>query len=215
MTLKQQISKFLNPSEEDKQRQQKYREEQQRYESRRRLITADIIIANSNLPIRLRNFPLEDYIITKNNSVVNEVLDEPTKSYYIFGECGTGKTILAGLLAKQLALFNFNSLFFTVGELFYHLNPYNYSQTDERRTRKSILACDCLIIDDLGAEKSSAFTNSVLFDIVNNRYNAEKQIIFTSNFNIVSLQKRWGDYEGARIGRRITEMCVPIQLLHF
>lgn len=170
----------------------------------------EVILNNSNLPKRLWNKSENDYILRKENKQAKIALQDFQQSYFIFGQCGTGKTFLATLIAKAQAQMEQTILFYTATSLFHQLNPF--SNQDLSKERDRILNCNCLIIDDLGAEKATPFTNSVLFDIINYRYDEEKQIVITSNFNIIELQKRWGSYEGSRVGRRITEMCKPIQL---
>lgn len=141
------------------------------------------------------------------------------QSLYIFGECGTGKTLLSSIIGREKALQEIQPLFFTSTDLFFELNPFTKEKEDKESTadkRFRIRHCSCLILDDLGAEKPSQWTNSILFDIVNYRYNEQLQTIFTSNFNVKDLQKRWakenGAYEGARTGRRIVSMCKPVLL---
>lgn len=48
--------------------------------------------------------------------------------------------------------------------------------------------CDILVIDDLGKEADSDFSQRVMFDVINERYNAEKPIIVTTNMTSAELK---------------------------
>ena len=214
MTLNNEINKIINLSDEEisaKKKRFKQQEDRQiKADEHAKTKHIEVILNQSNLPKRLLSKSVNDYIIKQKNKQAEVALQHFQESYFIYGQCGTGKTFLASLIAKLQAQTEQTILFYTATSLFHQLNPFSNKDLSEERTR--ILNCGCLVIDDLGAEKATPFTNSVLFDIINYRYDEEKQIIITSNFNIIDLQKRWGSYEGSRVGRRITEMCKPIQL---
>lgn len=209
-TLQKLILEGLKPETIEKRK--KIAEENAKHEKHLQQQMAHKLITESNMPKRYINKTVLDYIISNENKQAQIVLDNYTDNYFIYGECGTGKTFLATLLMRSLALEGIASHFTTTSTLFYNLNPFQSETSESKRTRQFYQNIKCLVIDDIGVEKPSQFTNSVLFDIINHRYNEELQTVFTSNFDIVKLQKRWGDYEGLRIGRRITEMCKPIFL---
>ena len=63
---------------------------------------------------------------------------------------------------------------------------------------------DCLCLDDLGAEKPSAFSISALYLILDRRIRNERQTIITSNMELTEIEKVCG----ARIASRISEMKI-------
>ena len=67
---------------------------------------------------------------------------------------------------------------------------------------------ELLVLDDLGAEKSSEWTKSVLFEIIDYRYNEMLPILITTNCPPKELKAKIGD----RSYDRIREMCalVPV-----
>lgn len=166
----------------------------------------------AHIPKRFVTKTFNDYIIDDKNAQAKTALQNINQSYFIWGGCGTGKTFLACLIALAQINQEFKSFFLTSTSLFYKLNPFEQKKDFIAEVRNEVLQSHCLILDDLGAEKSSDWTNSTLFDVINHRYNENAQTIITSNFDIKTLQKRWGNYEGMRVGRRITEMCNPIFL---
>ena len=75
---------------------------------------------------------------------------------------------------------------------------------------------DVLILDDLGKESASAWSASMIFQIVNYRYEAMRPLIVTSQYDLASLEKRiarQGERESARaIVSRLRQMCHVIKL---
>lgn len=206
-----------NPSEKDLQHKLEIQEHQKRLHQQQFYN----LIQQSCIPKRYINKSTSDFIIKETNTQAVYALNNPAYSYYIFGDCGSGKSFLASLITKQVIQSTLQSgLFLTATNIIYTLNPYKSTKQlkeDEEYQvpRHSIYNCGVLVIDDLGVENSSNLNQSILFDLINHRYNEDLQTIFTSNFNIIDLQKRLKSYEGGRIGRRITEMCKPISLQKF
>lgn len=60
-----------------------------------------------------------------------------------------------------------------------------------------------LILDDLGAEKSTEWSMQTLFLIIDRRYRDMKKTIITSNLSLEEIAEKVGD----RIASRISEMC--------
>lgn len=61
----------------------------------------------------------------------------------------------------------------------------------------------CLVLDDIGAEKTSDWVLEIFESLIDYRNREEKQTIFTSNLGLEKLADKLGD----RIASRITEMC--------
>ena len=68
-----------------------------------------------------------------------------------------------------------------------------------------------LIIDDLGTEMTNSFVGTELFTIINERFNARRSVIISTNLELPLLRDRYSD----RIFSRITgsydvlKMCGP------
>ena len=69
-----------------------------------------------------------------------------------------------------------------------------------------LLACDLLVLDDLGAEFASPFYVSCLYNLINTRMLEGRTIILSTNLNQNQLKERYGD----QITSRITGTFVPL-----
>lgn len=178
------------------------------------------IIKSAKIPKIFSTTKASDFKITDNNeNAAKTAIDAITNNagIFLYGECGTGKTMLASIIANERATLFKSSMFIGAVDIFQELNPYS-SDGRIAATRKSILKnSPCLIIDDLGAEKPSDWTKQILFEIIDFRYRENLQTIITSNFSVNALLSngRLTEYEGKRIIRRIKSICDIIELKHF
>ena len=53
--------------------------------------------------------------------------------------------------------------------------------------------CDLLVIDDLGTELTNSFTETYLFEVLNERLIHQKSTIISTNLNLEEFQERYGD----------------------
>lgn len=81
-----------------------------------------------------------------------------------------------------------------------------------RQTEEEIISrysdVTLLVLDDLGAEKSSDFAIQSLYLIIDRRYSREQQTIITSNLSLGEIAEKIGD----RIASRIAGMCKVVEL---
>ena len=137
----------------------------------------------------------------KNKSFMMDAVDFPQgqtskRSAFVYGPAGTGKTFFACMMIIFCKKGTWGYLdhavqFRSVPELLHRIKSLmkNNSKIKNQQTGLSpydheihiLCKSTYLILDDLGAEKNSEFTNEVLYHIVNQRYNDSKGIIVTSN----------------------------------
>lgn len=130
-----------------------------------------------------------------------------------YGPNGVGKTHLAvGILKACVRQKGARAFFFETRELLRIVrDTYNRSvEETEMEILKPLLGADLLVLDDLGAERTSDWVQETLGLVVNTRYNDRKPTIFTSN--LVDLAdgtdpRSFVFQLGARTRSRLVEMC--------
>ena len=102
------------------------------------------------------------------------------------GEAGTGKSHLAFGIMKALSEATKEiAIFITVTDLLMKIKA-DFSQ-EEFRVNK-IASAKFLVLDDLGMEKDSEWSFSILYNILNKRANT----VITTNLTAQEIQKRYG-----------------------
>ena len=133
-------------------------------------------------------------------------------SLYLWGNPGTGKTLLSSIIINERAYDQRRSHFYTVTDLISDLQDFSNPVRREEKLIK-IQTTPCLIIDDLGAEHVTDWVSATLFNILNIRYKDNLQTVINSNFDIDSLARRYGGFHGERIYRRIFAMCEFVEMI--
>jgi len=156
----------------------------------------------------------------KDASYENDVPDEVKKIFleqvrkregiYLLGEAGVGKTHIACAIGKYLLEETQSLLFETSGDLLEKIREdyeaeYN-NKEDIFRTLMNFPGI--LILDDIGAEKTSSWVVERLYLILNKRYQDMLPTIFTSNCSIEELSEKFGD----RITSRIVGMAAIVEI---
>src|ERR671936_850141 len=79
---------------------------------------------------------------------------------------------------------------------------------------KTHVAADLLVLDDLGAEKTSEWVEETMNLIVNTRYNQRRLTLFTSNYEDIPDETEPNSLLfriGHRMRSRLHEMCESVQ----
>ena len=87
---------------------------------------------------------------------------------------------------------------------------------------ESLTTADLLVLDDLGTESPTDWAVERIYLIINQRYNAEKPLIVTSNFKLSEVGQRLNEPKksenkfpsvtGKRIVSRLAQMCKRIEI---
>lgn len=85
------------------------------------------------------------------------------------GATGLGKTFLSACIARQVADRGYSVVYETAIRLFSDFETEKFGGEEHRGLSRKYLACDLLIIDDLGTEMTTQFTISALYNVVNTR----------------------------------------------
>lgn len=105
------------------------------------------------------------------------------KGLYLWSKTpGSGKTFLSCCLGKSVMVkHNLRMRFVTVPDYLAKVGESYKRQQGEYDESAVYRECDLLIFDDIGAQKSGEWQQQEVFRIINERLNAGKVIIFTSN----------------------------------
>ena len=128
------------------------------------------------------------------------------KSLFFYGSTGTGKTFLSSCIATALNEKGVMVSFGTAFELLKRLEDENFGRVNGDSMREMIDA-DLLIIDDLGCEYHSKFSEAALYNLINSRMNLHKATIVSTNLNTQELKNTYKD----RISSRLLGAFTPIR----
>lgn len=143
------------------------------------------------------------------------------------GPCGVGKTHLAVAVIRELiekknipcSFSDFRELIRDIQNTF--TPDSNLSESD---VLEPVFAHDVLVLDELGAKRTTAWVEETVFYIINQRYNQKKLTIFTSNYLDVEEEEdsRSAFYKkgteslvdriGVRLRSRLYEMCKIVEM---
>jgi DNA replication protein DnaC len=141
------------------------------------------------------------------------------KGLLFVGPCGTGKTHLAAaILREAIARHGARGVFCDFRELLARLQFSFDSRTESsEEILKPVLEAKLLVLDDLGRERDSEWTQDTAGMILAHRYNASLPTVITTNLALESSIDDPGaadDIEsrlGVRIASRLREMCRVVQ----
>ena len=145
---------------------------------------------------------------------LNVFSDIPGVGLYIVGPSRAGKTYAASAIAKAFYLSGYHTLITTSLSM---LDAVKASFDGDIKSGISRYAsCDVLIVDDLGKENANSWVMTTLFQIFNERYEAVKPTIVTSQYlpdELKARMARSGEHESAEaIIERLKETCRLVRL---
>lgn len=129
---------------------------------------------------------------------------EASPNLFFSGAPGLGKTFLSAAIAQVAADKGFGVAYDTVTGLLSAFEREKFSRDEEEqadaasRTRQ-LLSCDLLIVDDLGTEMSTAFTQSALYTLLDGRLRGKRKTIISSNLDADGVAARYGAALASRL----------------
>ena len=129
-----------------------------------------------------------------------ENFNEHSPSLYFYGATGLGKTHLAMAIANDVLEKGYGVVYSVAQNLLSEIEKEHFSYGKENKTLESVLQCDLLVLDDLGAEYTTPFTLATINNIILTRLNNKKPTIITTSLDFVQLEKAYQ----SRIVSRIT-----------
>jgi DNA replication protein DnaC len=206
------------------------------------------LLERARIPKRFRNCSLDSYetrhrssdpslkkaLSTAKHFFEGYPLETAGKGLLFAGSSGLGKTHLAVSLLKGLILEKGASgVFWEQKELLETLRSTyeNKSGAAENQLLRAVIACDVLVLDDLGDMTPSDWSWDTTSYILNSRYNQNLSTIISTNLENAlgaapladpndtfararraASQMTLGDRIGERMRSRLQEMCVVVEM---
>jgi len=183
-------------------------------------------LADANIPRRYQHCTIANFT-AYNESLeravaqarrVAESFPVVARGLLLEGQPGVGKTHLAVAVLKHvITTAGARGVFYDTRELLRVIrSTYDTSiRATESDVLRPVVTADLLVLDDLGAEKTSEWVEETMNLIVNTRYNERRLTLFTSNYPDIpddtdpnSLLFRIG----FRMRSRLHEMCEFIEM---
>ena len=198
----------------EKQRQQELRDQQEK-----EMQAIEALKKQSLMDERLRSATFDRFKKTEHNAWnlklclryaehFDEML-EKNQGLLFYGGVGTGKTFAAACIANRLLELRVPVVMTSFVKL---LDTMKGFQTDDQAMIAKLNRAKLLIIDDLGAERSTDTALEKVYNIVDSRYRSRKPLIVTTNLTLDEIRHPQ-DTAHARIFDRLLEMCIPISCI--
>jgi len=183
-----------------------------------------------NIPQRFKDTRLSDFP-DQVQRACEDFLLQKKEGLFIYGNAGTGKTHLTTALIIEMFLRSESKItygcdgmkilkprqgyFISVPELFLEIRESFNADSDKTESLiidkySSDIASGkaFIVLDDLGAEKSSEWVQQTLYTIIDRRYRDMQRTVITSNLSLNDIANKISD----RIASRIGGMCKIINL---
>ena len=120
------------------------------------------------------------------------------------GAPGLGKTFLSAAIARVVAEKGAGVAYDTVTPLLAAFERERFSrdndeQSDAASRVRQLMTCDLLILDDLGTEMPTVFTQSALYNLLDSRLRAGNKTIISTNLDRGDILDRYGAALASRL----------------
>ncbi|MEM5779634.1 MAG: ATP-binding protein [Lawsonibacter sp.] len=123
---------------------------------------------------------------------------------FLSGAPGLGKTFLSACIARTVSEKGFSVVYDTAGNVFAQFEVRKFQRDSQdgleaRDETRRYLNCDLLILDDLGSELTTQFTQSALYELVNTRLVAGRNTVISSNLSMEEAARRYSPQIASRL----------------
>jgi DNA replication protein DnaC len=145
---------------------------------------------------------IDDFVVKRVRDFCSD-LDENLDSgrgMWFFGNSGTGKTTLAMLMSRTALEAGHSVAIYSLPKLLARIRRTFDAETGEQSYSDLF---ERLATVDLGAEKQTEWVLEQLYALINERYERQRSLIVTSNYEDDELEKQLG----TRIVSRLVDIC--------
>lgn len=157
------------------------------------------------------SFTYESFVVAEGNQDAFDAasgFDFQTDNLYLFGACGTGKTHLACMVAREAIEKHLRAEYIQPGRLLRRVR--GKTGAEEQAEIDRLAGLDVLVLDDLGAEKDTEYAIQILYEVVDGRVMSYRNgLVITSNLPLPELARKLGD---DRLPSRLAGLCKVIEI---
>lgn len=135
-----------------------------------------------------------------------EVYRKNGQGLLLWGDVGTGKSFIAACIANELRKRRIPTMFTSFGAIIKSVSNFDI---DKNQFFRDFGKFDLIVLDDLGAERNSAFALEQVFDVIDSRVQSRLPMIVTTNLTISEL-KNPESRSYQRIYDRLLQVCTPV-----
>ena len=122
----------------------------------------------------------------------------------LFGDPGLGKTFLSACIARVVSEKGYSVVYDTASNVFARFEARKFIRFGEDARQagadtRRYLTCDLLILDDLGSEFTSPFTQAALYEVINTRLVENKHTVISSNLSLDAIRQRYSAQVASRL----------------
>ncbi len=123
-----------------------------------------------------------------------------TQNLLFQGGTGLGKTFLSACVARTVAQRGYSVCYDTAAAVIGSFEAQKFARSEEADARvRRMLACDLMILDDLGTEMPTPMAESALYTLINTRMIEGKKTIVSTNLSYDEMERRYSAQICSRI----------------
>lgn len=180
-------------------------------------------------PLFLRNAKMSEIYVDDEERVellkyIKKFMKEypSIKGVYLYGSFGSGKSYILNAVINELSKKGEKCVSIYYPTLLKKLkDSFSNKNTTYEQIFTELEMCDCLLIDDIGAENNTSWSrDEVLGALLQSRMDNNKITFFTSNLDLDELEKHLGEtsskidkIKARRIIERVKQLSTPISLI--
>lgn len=124
-----------------------------------------------------------------------ENFNKNSENLFMNGATGLGKTHLSLAIANEVIKKGFGVIYVSTPSIVSKLEKerFRYGNDNQDETESHLIDCDLLILDDLGTEFQTNFSNATIYNIINSRILYNKPTIISTNIPPQKIQTNYSE----------------------
>ena len=153
----------------------------------------------------VNTFAGDDNADSKASQAVRGFCNAPDGWLLLMGGTGTGKSFYAACICNELTDRGLRCRFTSVSEI----SDALWNAEDKAAVYGELTGSDLVVLDDLGAERSTEYMREITFRVIDNLLRAGMPVVITTNLSPKELMET-KDTDLQRVYSRICKKAIPI-----